>query len=132
MGRKPKTNRVPRTRAGGEWTEAAFWGFLRSALRQAARRWPPVVRQVWDQNRRDNQSDNKRLKWEFYCSGCGEWFPRKELQTEHTEPCGSLRNWDEFRDFAKRLFVESDGLTLHCEDCHKAKTDEEKKSREAT
>ena len=85
MARKPKTERVPRTRAGGEWTEAQFWNFLTSALRKASRRWPPIVRQVWQRYRRENQSDNKRLKWEFWCAGCGEWFPAKELQVEHTE-----------------------------------------------
>ena len=32
--RRPKTDRVPRTRAGGTWTEAGFWGFLRSGVRE--------------------------------------------------------------------------------------------------
>lgn len=133
MARKPKTNRVPKTRAGGEWTEAAFWGFLRSALRQASRRWPPIVRHVWQEDgvRRDSQSENKRLKYEYWCSCCGEWFPKKEIQVEHIEPCGKCSSWEEFRDFGERLFVEADRLRLYCRKCNQAMALKEKQEREA-
>jgi len=127
MGRKGKTERVPRTRAGGEWTEAAFWGFLRSNLRLASRKWPPLARLALLQARRKSQSDNKRLKWEFQCADCTGWFPRKEVEADHLVPCGPLSSWDDLRIFAERLFCETDGLRVRCETCHQAKTNEGRK-----
>ncbi len=127
VGRKPKTQRVHRTRAGGEWTEAAFWGFMRGILREGVRKWPPVVRLALDKVRRKNQSTNKRLKWEFQCYECGHWFPRKEVEVDHIVPCGSLRSWDEFRTFSERLFCETDGLAIRCKTCHQEKTNQGRK-----
>ena len=126
MGRKGKTERVPRTRAGGEWTEAAFWGFLRSNLRLASRKWPPR-KAVLLASRRPSQSDNKRLKWEHQCSVCKGWFPAKQVEIDHAVPCGPLTNWEEFKTFAQRLFCEADGLAIRCETCHQAKTNEGRK-----
>jgi len=120
QSRKPKTSRVPRTRAGGEWTEAAFWSFLRSGLRQMSRRWPPLVRHVWLASRRPSQSANKRLKWEFQCASCGQWFKRDDMQADHIIPCGSLKSWADMAGFAERLFCEADKLRIYCERCHKA------------
>lgn len=126
MGRKGKTERVPRTRAGGEWTEAAFWGFLRSNLRLASRKWPPR-KAVLLASRRPSESDNKRLKWEHQCSVCKGWFPAKQVEIDHAVPCGPLTNWEEFKTFAQRLFCEADGLAIRCETCHQAKTNEGRK-----
>lgn len=126
MGRKGKTERVPRTRAGGEWTEAAFWGFLRSNLRLASRKWPPR-KAVLLASRRPSESDNKRLKWEHQCSVCKGWFPAKQVEIDHAVPCGPLTNWEEFKTFAQRLFCEADGLAIRCEACHQAKTNEGRK-----
>lgn len=121
-GRKPKTQRVPRTRAGGEWTEAGMWGFFRSNLRNMSRRWPPLVRLVFNKVRRPYKGPNKRQKWEYQCADCGQWFPRKKVQADHIVPCGPLTNWDEFKTFAERLFVETDGLAVRCETCHQIRT----------
>jgi hypothetical protein len=118
MSRKAKTDRVPRTRAGGEWTEAAFWGFIRSGLRQMSRRWPPLVRHALNVVKRKSQSDNKRLKWEFQCEHCDQWFARKEVEVDHIEPCGSLKSFADLSVFADRLFCESDGLRVLCSKCH--------------
>ena len=109
---------VPRTRAGGEWTEAEFWSFLRSGLREKSRRWPPLVRQVFDAVRRKNQSQNRRLKWEYQCRRCEEWFPRNQVEADHILACGSLRSFSDLEGFAERLFVEVDGLQVLCGDCH--------------
>ena len=116
--RAPKTSLVPRTRAGGEWTEAAFWGWLRSGLRQMSRRWPPLVRQAINAVRRPSQSGNKRLKWEYQCEECHGWFPRKSVEVDHKEPCGSLRSLQDIAGFVERLFCEPDGLRVLCEGCH--------------
>lgn len=122
MVRRAKTERVPRTRAGGEWTEAAFWAFQRSNLRLASRKWPPLARLALERVRRPSQSANKRLKWEFQCAECKLWLPRKEVEVDHIIPCGPCSNWDEFRVFAELLFCEIEGLVVLCEQCHLAKT----------
>ena len=129
---KNKTARrqtVPRTRAGGEWTEAEFWSFLRSGLREKSRRWPPLVRQVFDAVRRKNQSENRRLKWEYQCRRCEVWFPRNQVEADHIVPCGSLRSFADLQGFAERLFVEVDGLQVLCGDCHAWKTCEKRRER---
>ncbi len=118
--RKPKTARVPRTRAGGEWTEAQFWSFLRSGLRQMSRRWPPIVRGVWLSGRRPYVGPNRRQKWEYHCEVCEQWFIRSEMEANHLTPCGSLRSWEEFAAFAERLFIEVEGLRRECARCHAA------------
>jgi len=113
--------RVARTRAGETMTEAQFWGFLRSNLRLAARKWAPR-RHALMAARRESQSDNALLKWEFQCAACGGWFPKKEVEVDHIVPAGSLRSFDEIAGFVERLFCELDGLAVLCERCHHAKT----------
>ena len=116
MGRK-----VERTRAGKEWTEARYWSFIRSGLRQMSRRYPPIARQVMIANRRPNESENKRLKWEYLCAGCGWWFPNSEVNLDHIVPCGSLKSYADVAGFVERLFCEPDGLQVLCTNCHKKK-----------
>lgn len=123
--KRPKTSRVARTRAGGEFSEARFWSFLRSGLRQMSRRWPPLVRLIWLEHRRPNQSANLRLKWEFQCAGCVGWFKRKGMQADHITPCGTLKTWGDLPIFTQRLLCEASGLRILCADCHTARHDRE-------
>jgi len=128
MKKKSASRRtVPRTRAGGEWTEAEFWAFIRSGLREKSRRWPPLVRQVFDAVRRKNQSENRRLKWEYQCRRCEGWFPRNQVEADHIVACGSLRSFPDLQGFAERMFVEVDGLQVLGGDCHAWKTCEKEK-----
>lgn len=119
---------VARTRAGGEWTEARFYSFLRSGLRQLSRRWPPLVRLAANAVRRPSQSDNKRQKWEYQCQECQGWFMRKNIEVDHVVPCGSLRSLEDIAGFVERLFCETDGLRVLCETCHAARTREQSAS----
>jgi len=68
--------------------------------------------------RRKNQSDNKRLKWEYMCQACKGWRPAKQVEVDHIVPCGSLKRFDDLVGFTERLFCESDGLRVLCERCH--------------
>ena len=122
---------VPRTRANETWTEAKFWGFIRSNIRLMQRKWPPL-RTVLERAKRPSQSDNKRLKWQYQCdaeTGCGGWFPRKEVQVDHTIPCGSLKSEADIGPFVMRMLVEEDGLKVLCSECHQAKTNREREER---
>lgn len=124
MARRPKTTRVPRTRAGGTWTEAAYWAFLRSGLRRMSVRWPART-QCLHAARRPYCGPDKRRKWEYECAACGEWCHSKDIEVDHVEPCGSLRDWDEFQEFARRLFCEADKLRVLCKSCHAAREGEQ-------
>lgn len=119
-GRRPKTNRVPRTRAGGTWTEAGFWGWMRSGLRRMSLTWPPL-RDIMRRNRRPYSGPDKRTKWEHRCDLCGGWFKAKEIEVDHIEPCGSLREWGDVEGFVRRLFCEGDGLRKTCVECNQAR-----------
>ena len=122
-----KTSRVPRTRAGGKWTEAAFWGFLRSGLRQLSMRWPPLS-DVLRENRRQYHGENKRQKWEYECAMCGGWFSAKEIEVDHLEPVGKLTSFDDIRGVVERMFCEVDRLRVTCVDCNQKRSrDKERK-----
>lgn len=116
--RKPKTERVPRTRAGGAWTEASFFSFLRSGLRRMSQRWPPLVRLALNAVRRPYVGPSKLQKWEYQCAVCSGWFKRTQVEVDHIEPCGSLQSFDDLRQFTERLFCETDKLRVVCNGCH--------------
>ena len=117
--RKPK---APKTRCSGTMTESQYWSFVRAALRSKSRRWAPVY-EVLKDARRPSKSDNKRLKWEFQCAECKDWFPAKSVSVDHITPCGSLRCGADLPGFVERLLCEKENLQVLCtENCHKAKT----------
>ena len=116
-----KRRQLDRPRCNGEWTEARFWGFIRTGLRHMSHRWPPIVRLAPDAARRKYRGGNKRQKWEYQCAACGAWSKRTEVQVDHIVPCGSLKSIDDLTGFVERLFVEVDGLQVLCKDCHSRK-----------
>jgi hypothetical protein len=123
MARKPKTDRVPRTRAGNQWTEASFWAFIRSGFRQLSQRWPPIHKAA-EERRRPNESGIKKFKWQYQCDCCEAWYYRKEVQVDHIVPCGTLKSFADLSEFADRLFCESSGLRVLCVECHQKRKSE--------
>lgn len=114
--------RVERTRNGGTWTEAQFWGMLRSTLRRRSMYWKPIT-EALNSARRKYKGENKRRKWEYQCAECSNWFMRKEVEVDHVEPVGSLKSYDDLPGFVKRLFCEEkECYTVLCKKCHKSKT----------
>lgn len=107
---------------------AAFWGFIRSALRQKSRWWKPIL-QAKLAARRRYKGPNKRLKWEYFCSKCGKYYPDKNIEVDHIIPCGTLRSGDDLKGFVERLFCEAEHLVVLCKPCHKIKTKNEKDAR---
>jgi len=121
--RIPKTTRVARTRADGRWTEAGYFGFLRSGFRMMSMRWPPLS-SVLTRVRRKYTGDNKRQKWEYQCEDCWDWFSKKEIHVDHIIPCGQLKSEDDIQRFVVRLFCEGSGLQVLCSTCHRNKHNE--------
>lgn len=111
------------------WTEAKYWGFLRSALRSAYNKWPPKY-EVLRAARRPYKGKDKRQKWEFQCAVCKKWFKQREISVDHVVPAGALSKYDDLVGFVQRLFVGPEGLQVLCtKTCHAAKTAQERKDK---
>jgi 5-methylcytosine-specific restriction endonuclease McrA len=122
---KPKKPRVSKTRNAGTMTEATFWSFIRSALRQKSRWWKPIT-QAKMQARRPYKGINKRQKFEYQCNECKGWFPDKLVNVDHIIPAGTLRCANDLPAFVERLFCEQINLQVLCQTCHNRKTKQEK------
>ena len=109
-----------KTRCGGEWTDARYFGFIRSALRRASLRWKPI-RDAKESARRPYVGPVKRRKWEYKCCECERWFFNEEVQVDHVAPCGPLNSFDDLPRFVERLFCEEENLCVRCQGCHAAK-----------
>jgi len=118
---KPKKIRVARTRGSATYTEAAFWGMIKACLRRASRWWKPSS-EVKMAARRAYKGPNKRLKWEYKCNICKNYFPEKSVQVDHIVPVGSLNKADDLPGMVERLFCEKEGLQVVCAKCHTAKS----------
>lgn len=119
-----------KTRNNNSMTDAAFWSFIRSALRQKSRWWKPI-QQVKQEARRAYKGDNKRQKFEYQCSICDEWFPDKEVEVDHIIPAGSLTCGSDLEGFVDRLFCEKDGLRVVCKCCHRKETNKMEKKKKS-
>lgn len=120
--------RVVRTRAGATWTEARYFGFIRSALRKAWSRYP-VRFQVLAAASRPYKGTDKRRKKEFQCSVCKKWHMQKGVEVDHMVPCGSLKTYADLPGFTERLLCEVDKLRVVCKKCHQVITNEERKRK---
>lgn len=116
-----------KTRAGGTWTEARYFGFIRSTLRQATMRYP-VKQMVLKANRRDNDGTfDKRTKFIYNCEMCKVEGQGKIMEVDHINPAGSLKCYADLPGFVERLFCEADNLRVICKKCHAKVTKEHKK-----
>lgn len=122
---KPRKNALPKTRNAGTMTEAAFWSFIRSALRQKSRWWKPIS-QAKAKAKRSYKGPLKRQKFEYQCAECLDWFPDKKINVDHKIPAGTLKCAADLPGFVERLFCEVDNLQVLCSNCHNKKTQNEK------
>lgn len=104
-----------------DWTTAKFWSYIRSGLRSKWMRWPPRYKAL-ELARRKSLSSNKRLKYEFQCALCEDWFQRDDVEVDHIEACGKLQRYEDLPGFVKRLFVGVDKLRVLCKQCHRVTT----------
>lgn len=111
-----------------DWTKARFFSFIRSALRAAWSRYPPKY-QVLANAKRKSESSNKRLKYEFQCNKCKDWYPQKQVSVDHIIPAGTLRDFEDLPEFCRRLFVSIEELQVLCTVCHHKKSALERAAR---
>ena len=62
-------SKTPKVRNAGTMTESAFWGFIRSSLRQKSRWWKPIA-QCKAKAKRTYKGPLKRQKFEYQCKEC--------------------------------------------------------------
>lgn len=115
--RTVKTTRVPKTRNCNSMTESQFWGMVRATLRNRTRFWKPKLQCLLDA-RRPSQSKNKKLKWEFQCAHCLQYFPQSSIEVHHSIEAGALACAEDLPGFVERLFAET-GWECLCIQCHK-------------
>ena len=117
---------VERTRCSNTWTEAKFFGFIRSMLRQGWSRYPVKFQA---KKAVERTVTGKRHRFEYRCAHCSGWFMGKHTQVDHIIPAGTLRCFEDIGEFCRRLFCELDNLQVLCKPCHTTKTNEERRLR---
>ena len=123
--KKATRTKLARERNAGTMTNAMFWSFIRSALRNKSRWWKPIT-QCRMSARRPYKGTNKRQKFEYQCNQCKNWFPDKQIAVDHKIPDGALNSGDDLKVFVERLFCEVEDLQFLCDSCHDVKTKLEK------
>jgi hypothetical protein len=108
-----------------EWTTARFFSFLRSGLRATFNRYPPKYNTLLGA-RRPAQSEDSRLKWEYQCAECKNWFPKKEVECDHITPAGTLKSFEDLAEFVRKLAGPQQVL---CRTCHTNKTNNERAAK---
>ena len=119
---------VEKTRAGGTWSSARYFSFIRSLLRRGFMKYP-VKFQVKNEASRPYKGSDKRRKKEYQCAVCSGWFADKEVAVDHIVPCGSLKTYEDLPKFVATLFCEKENLQIICNTCHQIKTNEERANR---
>ena len=121
---------IKKTRNNGTLTESAYFSKIRSTLRNGFRWYKPMMKALENASR-SSQSKNKKLKKEYQCNICKNWFPRNLVSIDHKIPCGSLSCYEDIVPFIKRLTEENvNGYQILCKNkCHKEKTQKEKEER---
>lgn len=122
--------RGEKVRCGGQWTEARYTSFIKSALRGASKRWGP----------KSAVKTKARTRRGFYrCAECKQEVPAtlppkpgnkrriNNAVVDHihpvVDPAVGFVSWDEY---IERMFCEEEGLQVLCNQCHEIKTQEEK------
>lgn len=100
--------------------ERKFWTSLRSACRRLWLWYSPARKQAWE---------GAKTGGGWRCAECEGTFKGKDCAVDHIVPAGTLKCFDDVGPFLTRLMVGSNGLQVLCDECHKAKTAEERKRR---
>lgn len=114
----------------GEWTQARFNSFIKSALRKASIKWPPRFQVLKDAfvGKMLNK-DSGRMAAHYKCARCNNFFPQKKVEVNHKTPVIPLDGFDSWDQTIDRIYCEKEGLEVVCKPCHKQITSEENEQR---
>ena len=117
----------------GEWTQARFNSFVKSALRSASQRWPPKQSCLSEActGTKVNIKTGRMAK-HYKCNQCDGEFPAKDVEVNHIIPVVPIEGFDNWDNVIKRLFCEKSGLEVVCKPCHKLITKEENATRKTS
>lgn len=121
-----------KSRNGGQWTEARYISFIKSALRSASQRWPPrysVLKNAFVEKRINPATG--RLAGFYKCNSCLQQFTQSNVEVNHIVPVVPITGFDSWDNIINRLFCEAEGLEVLCRDCHKRLTKLENDERKA-
>lgn len=123
-----KNKEYPRN--DGQWTEARFNSFIKSALRSASQRWPPKYNTLNSAclGVRTNASTG-RLAKHYECANCLGAFPAKQVEVNHKKPIVPVTGFDNWTGVIERMFCDSKDLECLCKPCHQLVTKQENKER---
>lgn len=122
-----------------QWTEARFWGFIRSGLRQMASRYPVKFAVLAAAQRgtaalgapytgKGPKQGMNRVVKAYECNECKQLFKQKDVQVDHIVPAGTLKSYEDVSGFTERLFCGPEGMQILCTTCHNIKTKMEKEN----
>jgi 5-methylcytosine-specific restriction endonuclease McrA len=114
------------------WNEDAA---IRGALRRVFSR-SPVIREVLTRVRREiprYNKDGSRAKKDavqYLCNVCNEYVGSTKIAVDHISPVVSVEDgFIDLNTFRERLFCNASNLQVICDECHNAKTQEERIKR---
>lgn len=104
-------------------TKAAFFAYLRGALRRAVwEKWPGKIEFKNESCTPPPEGIETRAKTGAYCSLSGEWEGKSKLEVDHIEGNVSLKDWDDVVPFIQHLCASKDNLQLVTKEAHKIKS----------
>jgi len=121
-------SKAKKTRNSNTWSEAKYWGSIRSALRKHFQYWKPI--QAAKKLARVRVTGWGKTRFGYVCSFCGNTFKDKHCVVDHKIPVGSLSQLSDLADFVANLTAEDPrAYQVLCHECHQTKTNLEKKER---
>ncbi len=130
--KKPVKRRdnIERPYCNGEWSQARFTSFIKSALRGA--RWPEKYRAIQNAfiEHGTNPATGRKCKLHL-CSICRGLFPQNAVHADHVVPVIGPEGFVSWDLFIERLYCEANGFRALCKGCHKIITDAERAERAA-
>lgn len=105
--------------AEGAWSEY-FAAWIKSALRRASRKWPPIYMALANAPTKMMKAETKRpgvfkLMQHKQCASCAGWFPRNAVAVDHIEAVGGPGSTPgQLGQMSYRLFTDAGGLQVLC------------------
>lgn len=112
-------------------SDSAFHSYIKSILRKASMRWPPL---------NAVKTKARRSRGIYECANCHELVPAtinekgkriKNVLVDHIEPIVPVTGFDNWDSVIQRLFCSEANLQVLCKKCHDNKTKEERIERKS-